>query len=102
MQLVFSQKRGRNPFQPRRRTKRLGSASQAGYGVPLVNAATFMLTFTDKEKRKRDIWQVMDGLVAEAKATIPGIRRFQIKEMGSDVMASAQAVRRSTPGGVLA
>ncbi|MHB8995907.1 MAG: efflux RND transporter permease subunit [Armatimonadota bacterium] len=62
-----------------------------GYGVPLINAATFMLTLTDKEERKRDIWQVMDGLVAEAKATIPGIRRLQIKEMGSDVMASAQA-----------
>ncbi|MEN6546566.1 MAG: efflux RND transporter permease subunit, partial [Armatimonadia bacterium] len=62
-----------------------------GYGVPLVNAATFMLTLTDKEERKRDIWQVMDGLVAEAKSTIPGIRRLQIKEMGSDVMASAQA-----------
>ena len=62
-----------------------------GYGVPLVNAATFMLTLTDKEERKRDIWQVMDGLVADAKATVPGIRRLQIKEMGSDVMASAQA-----------
>jgi hydrophobic/amphiphilic exporter-1 (mainly G- bacteria), HAE1 family len=62
-----------------------------GYGVPLVNAATFMLTLTDKEARRRDIWQVMDGLVADAKATIPGIRRLQIKEMGSDVMASAQA-----------
>lgn len=62
-----------------------------GYGVPLVNAATFMLTLTDKEERKRDIWQVMDGLVADAKTTIPGLRRLQIKEMGSDVMASAQA-----------
>jgi hydrophobic/amphiphilic exporter-1 (mainly G- bacteria), HAE1 family len=62
-----------------------------GYGVPLVNAATFMLTLTDKDTRKRDVWQVMDGLVAEAQATIPGIRRFQIKEMGSDVMATAQA-----------
>jgi HAE1 family hydrophobic/amphiphilic exporter-1 len=29
--------------------------------------------------------------VADAQATIPGIRRFQVKEMGSDVMASAQA-----------
>jgi len=62
-----------------------------GYGMPLVNAATFMLTLTDKEERQRDIWQVMDGLVADAQATIPGIRRFQVKEMGSDVMASAQA-----------
>jgi HAE1 family hydrophobic/amphiphilic exporter-1 len=63
----------------------------SGYAVPLVNAATFMLTLSDKEERKREIFPVMDGLVADAKATIPGIRRFQIKEMGSDVMASAQA-----------
>ncbi|MCE5237470.1 efflux RND transporter permease subunit [bacterium] len=62
-----------------------------GYAMPLVNAATFMLTLTDKEERRRDIWAVMDGLVADAQATIPGIRRFQVKEMGSDVMASAQA-----------
>lgn len=62
-----------------------------GYGVPLVNAATLMLTLSDKQERKRDIWQVIDGLQQEALATIPGIRRFQIKEMGSDVMASAQA-----------
>jgi HAE1 family hydrophobic/amphiphilic exporter-1 len=50
-----------------------------------------MLTFSDKDTRKRDVWQVMDGIVAEAHASIPGIRRFQIKEMGSDVMASSAA-----------
>ena len=62
-----------------------------GYGVPLVNAATFMITLADKDDRKRDIFAVMDGLQQQALATIPGIRRLQIKEMGSDVMASAQA-----------
>ena len=62
-----------------------------GYQMPQVNGAAMMLTFSDKDTRERDIWQVMDAVVAEAKATIPGLRRFQIKEMGSDVMATAAA-----------
>lgn len=62
-----------------------------GYSMGLTNGAQAMLTFTDKDARKRDIWQIMDGIVAEANATIPGIRRLQIKEMGSDVMASSAA-----------
>lgn len=62
-----------------------------GYAVPQVNAATFMITLSDMAKRKRDIWQVIDAVREEALATIPGIRRFQIKEMGSDVMATSQA-----------
>src|SRR5581483_8482265 len=62
-----------------------------GYSMGLVNGASAMLTFSDKDTRRRDIWQVMDGIVAEANATIPGIRRLQIKEMGSDVMASSAA-----------
>ena len=62
-----------------------------GYSMGLVNAASGMLTLSDKDTRKRDVWQVVDGIVAEAQATIPGIRRFQIKEMGSDVMASSAA-----------
>lgn len=62
-----------------------------GYAMPQVNAATFMVTLSDMSKRKRDIWQVIDGVQEEAMRTIPGIRRFQIKEMGSDVMASSQA-----------
>lgn len=62
-----------------------------GYAVPQVNAATFMITLSDMSERKRDIWQVIDGVRDEALATLPGIRRFQIKEMGSDVMATSQA-----------
>jgi len=34
---------------------------------------------------------VLDAVQKEAMETIPGIRRLQIKEMGSDVMASSQA-----------
>lgn len=62
-----------------------------GYAMPMVNSATFMLTLSDMSERKRDIWKVIDGVQEEAMQTIPGIRRFQIKEMGSDVMATAQA-----------
>jgi HAE1 family hydrophobic/amphiphilic exporter-1 len=62
-----------------------------GYAMPSVQAATMMLTLSDKEERKRTIWEVIDGVQQEALATIPGIRRLQIKEMGSDVMASSLA-----------
>jgi len=62
-----------------------------GYNMPGVNFATFMITLSDKDDRKRTIWDVMDAVQIEATETIPGIRRLQIKEMGSDVMASSQA-----------
>jgi len=62
-----------------------------GYQMPSVNGAAFMLTLSDKDLRKRTIFQVMDAIQREALATVPGIRRFQIKEMGSDVMATSAA-----------
>ncbi len=62
-----------------------------GYSMGFTNGAVAMLTFTDKDTRKRDVWTIMDGIVQEATSTIPGIRRLQIKEMGSDVMASSAA-----------
>jgi hydrophobic/amphiphilic exporter-1 (mainly G- bacteria), HAE1 family len=62
-----------------------------GYQMPQANAASMMLTFSDKDARKRTIWEVIDNVQREALATIPGIRRLQIKEMGSDVMATAAA-----------
>lgn len=62
-----------------------------GYAVPQVNSASFMITLTDKDERKKTIWQVIDAIQKEAVSTIPGIRRFQIKEMGTDVMASSSA-----------
>lgn len=62
-----------------------------GYAMPSVNASTFMITLSDKDSRKKDIWNVIDAVQKEAMATIPGIRRFQLKEMGSDVMASSLA-----------
>jgi len=62
-----------------------------GYQMPQVSGASLMLTFSDKDTRKKTIWDVIDAVQKEAKATIPGIRRLQIKEMGSDVMATAAA-----------
>ena len=62
-----------------------------GYQMPQVSGAAMMLTFSDKDDRKRTIFQVMDDIHREAYATIPGLRRFQVKEMGSDVMATAAA-----------
>lgn len=62
-----------------------------GYQMPQVDGAAMMLTFSDKDRRNRTIFQVMDAIQHEAKTTIPGLRRLQIKEMGSDVMATAAA-----------
>lgn len=62
-----------------------------GYQMPQVSGAAMMLTFSDKDARTRTIWQVLDAVQAEALRTIPGLRRLQIKEMGSDVMATAAA-----------
>ncbi|MCL5773459.1 MAG: efflux RND transporter permease subunit [Firmicutes bacterium] len=62
-----------------------------GYSMGQVNSSTFMFTFKDKDERKKTIWDVMDSIQKEALETIPGLRRVQIKEMGSDVMASSSA-----------
>lgn len=62
-----------------------------GYTMPQVSGAAMMLTFSDKDKRSRTIFEVMDAVQSEALRTIPGLRRLQIKEMGSDVMATAAA-----------
>lgn len=62
-----------------------------GYQMPAVNGAAMMLTLSDKDTRGRTIFTVMDEIQEEALRTIPGIRRLQIKEMGSDVMATAAA-----------
>lgn len=62
-----------------------------GYQMPAVNGAAFMLTFSDKDRRKNDIFKVIDAIQKETLQTVPGVRRFQIKEMGSDVMATSAA-----------
>jgi HAE1 family hydrophobic/amphiphilic exporter-1 len=68
-----------------------GGTYFTGYSMGSVNSAFMMVTLVDSSKRKRDIWQVIDGIRDEAIRTIPGIRRLSIKEMGADVMASSAA-----------
>jgi HAE1 family hydrophobic/amphiphilic exporter-1 len=68
-----------------------GGTYFTGYSMGSVNSAVMMLTLVDSSERDRDIWQVIDGVRAEAVRTIPGIRRLAIKEMGADVMASSAA-----------
>ncbi len=60
-------------------------------GYSMGNANTASLTVTLKLERERDIWEIMDSVQAEAMATIPGIRRLSLKEMGVDVMATSAA-----------
>jgi HAE1 family hydrophobic/amphiphilic exporter-1 len=62
-----------------------------GYSTGLTNGASAMITLSELDQRERSVWQVLDGVQAEALATIPGIRRLQLKEMGADVMASSAA-----------
>ncbi|OGB92636.1 MAG: hypothetical protein A3H39_20855 [candidate division NC10 bacterium RIFCSPLOWO2_02_FULL_66_22] len=68
-----------------------GGTYFTGYSMGATNAASIMITLVDSSQRKRDIWQVIDGVRDEAVRTIPGIRRLAIKEMGADVMASSAA-----------
>lgn len=67
------------------------SPAFTGYQMPQVSGAAMMLTFSDKDARRKTIFEVMDSIHHEALSTIPGLRRLQIKEMGSDVMATAAA-----------
>ena len=68
-----------------------GGAYFTGYGMNTVNGAAMMLTFSDKDSGRPDIWQIMDRIHRRALEEIPGIRRVGLKEMGSDVMATALA-----------
>lgn len=70
----------------------VGAVYFTGYSMNQVNTASMMITLTDKSERTRSIWQVIDGVQADAMKKYPHeLRRVQIKEMGSDVMASSQA-----------
>ncbi|MDQ2687969.1 MAG: efflux RND transporter permease subunit, partial [Armatimonadota bacterium] len=68
-----------------------GGTYFTGYAMNQVNTATMMLTLSNKDARRQTVWDVIDRVQREALRTIPNIRRLQIKEMGSDVMASSEA-----------
>ena len=68
-----------------------GGTYFTGYAMSQVNSATLMITLSDKDARAATVWSVIDAVQQEALRTIPNVRRLQIKEMGSDVMASSEA-----------
>jgi len=61
----------------------------SGYSMGSVNSASLIVTLEDQ--RQRDIWEIMDSVEAEARRTLPGLRRIAFKEMGVDVMATSAA-----------
>ncbi|MDQ2986030.1 MAG: efflux RND transporter permease subunit [Armatimonadota bacterium] len=68
-----------------------GGAYFTGYGMNTVDGASMMLTFSDKDSGRPHIWEIMDKIHDRSMKEISGIRRVQLKEMGSDVMATALA-----------
>src|SRR5262249_27390861 len=44
-----------------------------GYNMPGVNYATFMITLSDKDQRRKSIWDVIDNVQQDATQTIAGI-----------------------------
>ena len=56
-----------------------------------VNSASLIVTLKDRAERTRDIWQVIDAVEAEARRTIPNLRRIAMQSMGVDVMATSTA-----------
>ena len=69
-----------------------GGVYYTGYSVDMASSASMMITFKDKDDRQRSIFELIDTIQAEALSRFPeDLRRVQIKEMGSDVMATSQA-----------
>jgi HAE1 family hydrophobic/amphiphilic exporter-1 len=66
-----------------------GGAYFTGYQMNSISSASAMLTFRDKDTGRPDIWRIVDKVQSRAMSEIPGIRRIQIKEMGSDLMATS-------------
>jgi len=63
----------------------------SGYSMGGVNSASLIVTLKDRGERTRDIWQVIDGVEALARRTIPGIRRIAMQPMGIDIMSTSAA-----------
>jgi len=68
-----------------------GSSYVTGTAMGTANSASYLITFSPKEERRRTIWQIMDAVYLQTMRTVPGLRRLALKEMGSDVMASNDA-----------
>ncbi|MBI1756445.1 MAG: efflux RND transporter permease subunit [Fimbriimonas ginsengisoli] len=68
-----------------------GGAYFTGYQANQVSAVSGMITLSDKDTGRPDVWTILDRMHGRAMKEIPGIRRIQLKEMGSDVMATSLA-----------
>lgn len=68
-----------------------GGAYFTGYQMSQVNGVSAMLSLTDKDSGRPDVWKIADRIYERAMKEIPGIRRIQIKELGADVMATSLA-----------
>ncbi len=68
-----------------------GGAYFTGYQMNSSNSASAMLTLSDKDSGRPDVFSILDRIHERAMKEIPGIRRIQLKEMGSDVMATSLA-----------
>lgn len=68
-----------------------GGAYFTGYQMNQLNSASGMITLSDKDSGRPDVWKIVDKVYDRAMKEIDGIRRVQIKEMGSDVMATSLA-----------
>lgn len=62
-----------------------------GYQMSQVNGVSAMLSLTDKDSGRPNVWTIADRIHSRAMKEISGIRRLQIKEMGADVMATSLA-----------
>ncbi|ODT75197.1 hypothetical protein ABS71_04750 [bacterium SCN 62-11] len=65
------------------------AAGLTGYDLGGPHSARMLVTLRDRNQRRRDLWAIADDVYARALHDVPGIRRLLLKEMGSDVMASA-------------
>jgi multidrug efflux pump subunit AcrB len=62
-----------------------------GYSMNRLNTASMMITLTDKSERRMSVWELIDQVRDELPDIGQRIHCLQIKEMGSDVMASSDA-----------
>lgn len=67
------------------------AALWTGYGNTGPSYANMLITLWDKGDRERSLWQIVDAVYLQASLTVPHLRRLTLREMGSDVMATAMA-----------
>lgn len=68
-----------------------GGAYFTGYQMMSKDSLSAMITFRDKDAGRPNIWKILDRIHDRAMKEITGIRRVQLKEMGSDLMATSLA-----------